>query len=395
MTNPYLARYADLHILQDIPASCLNRGRYNEPKTLMFGNTQRAAFSSQSGKRADRDALETLLGEPAARTRMLPPRLAKALRETGWPEDLARFAAAQIPRSATSEGLATDPDADDRTLAMLYVPADTILDDLAALCARHRTTLEKGMAKEAKSTAKGPAAYLPTDDVVSLLCQRTASISLFGRFLAGLADAHVDSAVQMAWAFTTHTSDLQPDFFTAVEDWAQPGDSASAHLDTAYLSAGVFYRYATVNLTELTHNLDGNTSQAIALLAAFTDVFISTLPQAKKNSTAPHTLPDTVHYVIRDRRPVSYASAFHQPVKADRHGGYLAPSRSALSQHAGAITQMFGTRHRIAHGHVTQAPDPEPLKHLGERHTSYDDLIDALTAAAGAPATTPRSYTAA
>jgi CRISPR system Cascade subunit CasC len=394
MTNPHLARYIDLHILQDIPASCLNRGRYNEPKTLMIGGAQRGAFSSQCGKRADRDALETLLDEPAARTRNLPPRLAAALREASWPEDLARFAATQIPRSATAEGLATNPNADDHTLAMLYVPADTIIDDLAALCARHRTALEKGMAKEAKSTEK-TRAYLPTDDVVSLLCQRTASISLFGRFLAGLADAHVDGAVQMAWAFTTHTTDLQPDFFTTVEDWPESGASTSAHLDTTYLNAGVFYRYASVNLTELTHNLGGNTSQAIALLAAFTDVFISTLPKAKKNSTAPHTLPDTLHYAVRDRRPVSLASAFHQPVKADRNGGYLAPSRHALSQHAGIITQMFGTRHRIAHGHVTQALGPEPLEHLGERHTSYDDLIDTLTAAAGAPATAPRTYTAA
>ena len=95
----------------------------------------------------------------------------------------------------------------------------------------------------------------------------------------------------------------------------------------------------------------------------------------------------------RDRRPVSYASAFHQPVKADRQGGHLAPTRSILSQHAGNITQLTGTRHRIAHGHVTQAP--EPLEHLGPRHASYDDLVDAVTAAAAAPATAPRSYTAA
>ncbi|MHA4816088.1 type I-E CRISPR-associated protein Cas7/Cse4/CasC [Streptomyces aculeolatus] len=392
MTNPHLARYVDLHILQDIPASCLNRDQYNEPKTLMYGNSRRGAISSQSAKHADRFALETLLGEPAARTRMLPARLAAVLREAGWPEDLARFAAAQIPRSATSEGLPLDPGTEQRTSAMLYLPDQGILDDLAALCTRHRAALEKGMAKEAKST-KAPAAYLPTGDVVDLLCQRTASINLFGRFLAGLADAHVDGAVQMAWHFTTHTSDLQPDFFTAVEDWALPGEASSAHLDTAYLSSGVFYRYASVNLTELTHNLGGNTSQAITLLGAFTDVFISTLPQAKKNSTAPHTLPDTVHYVVRDRRPVSLASAFHQPVEADRRGGYLAPSRTALCEHAGIITRMVGTRHRVAHGHVTQAPGPQPLEHLGQRHTGYDDLIDALADAADAPATAPRVYT--
>ncbi|MFJ5035312.1 type I-E CRISPR-associated protein Cas7/Cse4/CasC [Streptomyces sp. NPDC088560] len=394
MTTARLTRYIDLHILQDLPASCPNRGEDNLPKTLMFGDAQRSAMSSQCVKHADRNALEELLGEPAARTRQLPPRLAQALREAGWPEDLARFAAAQVPRSATREGLVTDPEKDDRTHAMLFMPADTILDDLAALCARHRTALEKGMAKEAKSTTK-PAAYLPTDEVVNLLCGRTASISLFGRFLAGLSDAHVDGAVQMAWSFTTHASDLQPDFFTAWDNWSKEGEPDSAHLDTAYLSAGVFYRYASVNLTELTRNVGGDATQAISLLAAFTDVFISTTIRAKKNSTAPHTLPDTVAYVIRDRRPVSYASAFHEPVKADYHGGYLAPSRHAMSQHAGVLTQMYGTRHRIAHGHVTQAPGNKPIEHLGQRHTSYDDLIDAITAAAAAPATTPRTYTAA
>ncbi|WP_125530048.1 type I-E CRISPR-associated protein Cas7/Cse4/CasC, partial [Streptomyces sp. WAC 05379] len=330
--TPSLTRYVDLHILQDFPLACLNRGEADEPKTLMMGNAQRGAVSSQCLKHADRHDLEALIDEPAARTRRLPIRLAAALREAGWPEDLARFAAIQVPRCATSEGLATDPEHDDRTLVMLYVPADSIVADLAALCTRHRTALEKGMAKEAKSTAKAPAAYLPTDDVVRLLCGRTASISLFGRFLAGLNDVHVDGAVQMAWSFTTHASDLHPDFYTTVEDWGETGEAASAHMDTAYYSsAGVFYRYACVNLTELTRNLGGNTAQATALLGAFTDVFISTLPQAKKTSTAPHTLPDTVHYVIRDRRPVSYASAFHQPVRADRHGGYLAPSRHALS----------------------------------------------------------------
>ncbi|MEU8975638.1 type I-E CRISPR-associated protein Cas7/Cse4/CasC [Streptomyces monashensis] len=389
-----LTRYVDLHILQDLPASCPNRDGDNMPKTLMLGDVQRGAMSSQCTKHGNRHELEKLLGESAARTRQLPPRLAKALREAGWPEDLARFAAAQIPRSATREGLVTDPEKDDRTQAMLFVPADTILDDLTALCARHRTALEKGMAKEAKSTEK-LAAYLPTDEVVDLLCGRTASISLFGRFLAGLADAHVDGAVQMAWAFTTHATDLQPDFFTACDNWPKKGESDSAHLDTAYLTAGVFYRYASVNLTELTRNLSGDTPQAVALLAAFTDVFITNTPNAKKNSTAPHTLPDTVAYVIRDRRPVSYASAFHQPVKADYHGGYLAPSRHAMSQQAGTLTQMLGTRHRIAHGHVTQAPGNKPIEHLGQRHTSYDDLIDAITAAATAPATTPRTYTAA
>ncbi|MFF4234029.1 type I-E CRISPR-associated protein Cas7/Cse4/CasC [Streptomyces sp. NPDC001820] len=385
------ARYIDLHITQAIPASCLNRGEYDEPKTLQLGNTMRAAISSQCQKRAGRMELEEELDEPAARTRMIPPRVTAALCEAGWPKDLAVFAGVQIARSATAEGLRTDPQAGHRTLAMLYVLADGLVDDLAALCTRHRAALEAGHAQETapKSDKSGSKkrkampAFLPTADVVALLTRRTATINLFGRMLAGLSDADVVGAVQVAWAFTTHTSDPQPDFLTAVEDWPQAGDRGSAHMDTAFLTAGVFYRYATVNLTELIHNLGGDQQQAVELLALFTEVFIMTLPQAKKTSTAPHTVPDLVHYVVRDRRPVSYAAAFDQPIKAAPGGGHLAPTRQTMDTHAATIDRLIGTRHRIAHGYATAHNGP--LENLGTRHDSFDELI-AAAAHAAAPA---------
>ncbi|MFD9636828.1 type I-E CRISPR-associated protein Cas7/Cse4/CasC [Streptomyces violascens] len=385
------ARHIDLHVLQDLPAHCLNRGEYDEPKSLLIGNTLRPALSSQCVKHAHRHAVEDRLGEPAARTRLLPHRLATALRAAHWPKELAQFAAEQVPRSATREGL--DLKDADRTLAMLLLPAATILDDLVTLCTTHRPALEAGLATEtaraAAGKAKGTAAYLPTAQVVRLLATRTASINLFGRFLAGVPDAKVAGAVQMAWSFTTHASDLQPDFYTAVEDWAREQDSGGAHLDTAYLAAGVYYRYATINLTELTANTK-SAAKAIGLLGLFTEVFLTTLPRAKNTSTAPHTLPDLAHYAVRDRRPVSYAAAFHQPVAADPRGGYLAPSRQALSQHAGTLNQLLGTRHLVAHGYTSQATDP--VDHLGDRHATFDDLIDAVMTAAAAPPTPCRTY---
>lgn len=384
------SRYLDLHVTQDIPPSCLNRGEYNEPKSIIYGNVQRPMLSSQSTRRAQRTAVEDILDEPATRSRMLPPRVARALRERGWPDDLATFAAAEIPRTALTKGMSTDTEADGRTHAMIFAPAATLVDDFADLCERHRPGLEKGHTpsnaptgakKTTKTRGTAPSKpLLPRDDVLTLLTGRTATINLFGRFLAGLPEAHVAGAVQTAPAWTTHQSDLQPDFFTAVDDWAEPGDASAAHLDTAYLTAGVFYRFTSVNITELLTNTGGDHDKAFTLLALFTDVFLTTLPDAKKNSTAPFTLPDTVHYAVRERRPVSYAPAFHHPVKADRAGGHLHPTRTALSAYAGTLNTLLGTRRLIDSGYASAAA--HGLDHLGTRHTSFEDLIDAAVKAA-------------
>ncbi|MGW6898982.1 type I-E CRISPR-associated protein Cas7/Cse4/CasC [Streptomyces sp. NPDC054919] len=390
------ARYIDIHVIRSIPAANVNRGEYGEPKMLLLGNTTRGAISSQSIKRAGRMEIEDELAEPAVRTRMIPPRVIAALNQAGWPDDLAVFAGTQIARSAIKGGLKTDPAAGHRTQAMVYTAEMGLLEDLTALCTRHRPQLENGLAATLAQPARKksgkkqdedkPPTLLPMKDIGEILARRTACISLFGRMLAGHEASNVTGAVQVAWAFTTHTSDFQPDFFTAVEDWPAPGDKGSAHLSTAFLTAGVFYCYAAVNLTGLTHNLDGDSKQALELLAMYTEAFVTTLPQGKANSTAPHTLPDTVHYTVRDRRPVSYAAAFEQPVRAASTGGYLVPTRHALSTQAALTNRLIGTRRLIGHGHVTA--HPTPLEHLGPHHDSLDDLIAAAVHDAALPPTT-------
>ncbi|MGW7529821.1 type I-E CRISPR-associated protein Cas7/Cse4/CasC [Streptomyces sp. NPDC054783] len=386
------ARYIDLHALHPLPASLLNRGEDNEPKTVLLGGVMRAMVSSQAWKRPIRLRLEEDLDEHAARTRMLPLRVAEALREAGWPEDLATFAGAQVVRSATKEGLKTEQAQGGITSATVYLPR-AVLGDLVALCQEHQQELTEALAQEtaAKAEAKSqsgrgkktkPPAVLPTKAVAALIRQRTATINLFGRMLAELPGAHVDGAVQMAHAFTVHESDPQPDYFTAVEDWADPDDSGSAHLQTSFFTTGLLYRYATVNLTELTRNLGGDHAEALNLLSLFTDAFIDVMPGAKKTSTAPHTLPHLVHYAVRDRRPVSYAAAFEKPVKHAHGGGYTQPAVQALAQYAGAVNQLLGQRRRIAHGYTTLQPDDVDL---GTRHASFDDLTDAVTEAAARP----------
>ncbi|MFI9780495.1 type I-E CRISPR-associated protein Cas7/Cse4/CasC [Streptomyces sp. NPDC051956] len=380
------ARYLDLHILQAVPAANLNRDEFQDPKSITYGNAERTFVSSQAWKRPIRLAVEDELGEYAARTRTLAHVLADRLKDTDWPDTLADFAAAQVVLSAKKDGLKHEPDF--RTKAMLYLP-QAVLDDLAALCQDNRAELEEALAThtaeaadDSKKKRKEPAPVLNSKQVAHHLTRRTASINLFGRMLAELSDGHVEAAVQMAPAFTVHRSAPQPDYFTAVEDWPQPGDRGGAHLETAFLTAGVFYRFTTINITELLNNLtrDAHPDTARDLIELFTWHFIMAMPGSRKTATAPHTIPDLVHYTVRDARSISYSAAFEQPVQADTRGGHLAPALTTLTNYATAIDRLVGTRRRIAHGHATTGtPLNDPL---GTHHPSFDDLTAACATAA-------------
>ncbi|MER5852964.1 type I-E CRISPR-associated protein Cas7/Cse4/CasC [Streptomyces sp. NPDC002012] len=382
------ARFLDLHILHPVTAANLNRDENNEPKTIAFGNAVRAFISSYAWKRPIRLEVEQELGEHAARTRMMPLVVAQKLREAQWPDDLAAFASAQIVLSAKQNGLQHNEKEGYRTQAMLYMPQD-VADGLVTLCEKNRAELEDALAEhneKPKSKSRKPHAVLPAKEIAAQLTRRTASINLFGRMLAELPSGHVEAAVQMAPAFTVHRSDPQPDFFTTVEDWPQPGDRGSAHMETAFLTAGVLYRFATVNITELQSNLGSGipTDTVKALTELFVWHFITSMPGGKKTSTAPHTIPDLVYYAVRDRRSISYGAAFEQPVKAAPSGGYTAPARQALADYAATVNRLVGTRRRIAHGHA--GTTVMPAEHLGTHHLSFDDLATACATAALTPA---------
>ena len=386
-----MALYIDLHVLQSVPFANLNRDDLGQPKTVRYGNTERIRVSSQSWKREIRHEVEEQLGEYAKRTRLVPSKVAEALRTAEWPADLAKFAGEQVAQSA-GKGLKTEDGG--KTSVLLYLPA-TAIDELAALCQEHRGELEaaaeqaqgttavkaKGRTKsKGKDKTDGPEAVLPTDRVTALLKGRTATIDLFGRMLAELPGGKVDGAVQVAHPFTTHGSDPQPDFFTAVDDWLPSEETGSGHMQTAEFSAGVFYRFSTVNVEDLIKNLHGDRERAEQLVKLYIDAYLMSLPQAKKNSTAPHTIPDLAYIAVRTRRPVSFAAAFEEPVHPQLSGGFSQASRRALAEYAVAVDRLTAGRGRIAHAHA--GIEEKAIEGLGTRRTSFSDLIDATVRAA-------------
>jgi CRISPR system Cascade subunit CasC len=365
------ALFLDLSAIQSVPAANLNRDDLGSPKTVRYGNTPRIRVSSQSWKRVIRHGVEADLGEKAARTRLVPVKVRQALVRAGWPADLAAFAGAQVAVSAGKKGIGTEKEG--HTSVLLFLP-ESGLEELVTVCVEHREQLEQNLDK------KKPGQILPADRIEEILKRRTASISLLGRMLAELPGANVDGAAQVAHAFTTHAAEPQRDYFTAVDDWLGEADTGSGHLDTSEFSAGVFYRYATVNITDLLKNLDGDDKAARTVLGSFAEHFLLSLPQAKKNSTAPHTVPDLAYLAVRTQRPLSLAAAFETPVKHS-DGGFSLSSRKALAAHAGDLNRLTGNRHRPFHGHAT-VDDTTDLTPLGAAHGSFYDLIDAAVEAA-------------
>ncbi len=363
------ARFLDIHILQTLPYSNVNRDDLGSPKTVTYGGTTRTRVSSQAWKRPTRKAVEELIGEKALRTRRLPLQVSTLLtEERGWPADLAAFAGAQVVISTDSK-LALDKErekADQATASLLFLPASAAAR-LADLAEEHRAALEKAIGTKAATKP-----VLPKDAVHEVLRSRNGSIALFGRMLAEIPGAGVDGAVQVAHAFTTHSTSVQGDFFTAVDDvdrWAQ--DAGSAHMNTAEFSSGVFYRYATLDLADLISTV-ADPASARELAAAFVSSFINSMPGAKKTSTAPHTIPDLVHVSVRADRPVSYAAAFEKPV-APGGGGWAVPSRTALSTYARQVNALLGTDALLHRAYA--GIDPTVLDGLGERAESFPGLV--------------------
>lgn len=364
-----MAVFVDVHAIQTLPYANVNRDAEGSPKHMIFGGVNRTRVSSQSWKRAIRHNLEDTLGERAARSRLLPTKIRQGLEAAGWPQELAALAATQVVTGA-EKALKLDPKSNGgATSALLYLPASAV-NELADLCVEHRAALEAELAK------KKPESVLPKDKITALIQGRTATINLFGRMLAEIPGSNVDGAVQIAHAFTTHESDSQRDFFTAVDDWLDVAeDTGAGHLSTGEFSAGVFYRYATVNVTDLLTNLDQDREQAEELITMFLEHFALSLPGAKKNATAPHTVPDLVHIAVRQGRPVSAAAAFEKPVRHDPlEGGIAEESIRVLAKYLARLDDFLGTEGIRYSGHAATVDLEKPLEHLGQAHPRYRDL---------------------
>lgn len=365
-----MSTYVDIHIIQNLPPSCVNRDDSGSPKSAVYGGVRRLRVSSQSWKRATRLYFNDLLDakDVGVRTKRVVEVLAERITEdapelAGDAVTLAEgvFKAARIKLSPPRG----KKDAPQESGYLLFLSTSQIarLAELAIASARDGETLD---AKTVKKIFKEAHAV---------------DIALFGRMVADDTDLNVDAACQVAHAISTHAAENEYDFFTAVDDdksRSEEEDAGAGMMGTVEFSSATMYRYATVNLDMLVENL-GDGDAALRALEVFIKGFCLSMPTGKQNTFANRTLPEAVVVLVRDDQPVSLVGAFEKPIRTNEADGYLARSAEALAEHARAIEDSYGLKPlasfvvALKGGDVLAPEGPDAPAPLGER-VSFTEL---------------------
>lgn len=322
-----MSLHIDIHVIQSVPPSNMNRDDTGSPKTAVYGGVRRARVSSQAWKRATRRDFETYLDASkvgvrtkravellSARMKDMEPRLEDAKRQ-----QLASAALQVVGLSTKAPRKAKDePTAPEQTEYLVFF-SNLQLDRVARLAlAASDSPLDKGAVKKA------------------LTSDHSFDVALFGRMVANDADLNVDAACQVAHALSTHAASNEFDYYTAVDDKNPKEETGAGMIGTVEFNSATLYRYATVNVDSLRKNLGDDQATARAV-EAFVQSFVASMPTGKQNTFANGTLPDAVVVMARQGRPVNLVGAFEEPVTATS-GGFAAASVLALAKQAEAVS---------------------------------------------------------
>jgi len=385
--------FINYHILISHSPSCLNRDDMNMQKTAVFGGVNRVRISSQSLKRAVRmsDSYKTHIGKPSFRTRDLElakQQVFEALEKEGYDRSLIeeaanRFvAAATAPDEEDDDQSTQDVQAEDVETKKKLAVAPWVVEEIKVLCdvirdvkfegldekerekATKKVGKEVGKGKDKKKLTKADCLEIALNEkIVKRLKERIKTlrgaigtaldIALSGRMATSGLMMPVDGALAVAHAITTHAVEPQDvDWFTAVDDLVEDsGETGAGHLDTQQFSAGVFYRYASLNLKQLQVNLgliadmkasetSDSRTQALKIAGHLFNMLATVVPTAKQQSFAAHNLADFAIVSFADQ-PISLVNAFEMPVRQERNGGYLALSITTLLEYWGRMNEFY------------------------------------------------------
>ncbi len=299
--------YVDIHVLQNVPPSCVNRDDTGSPKTAKYGGTVRARVSSQAWKHEMRKMFEDIFDQEdiGVRTKKVPQMIADEIQKIDAAID-DKKAMKLASRALGNIGVKTDKD--DKTAVLLFF-------SMAQAKALAKLAIEE--CSDKKEYQKAFKAFPSVD------------MALFGRMVAADAGLNIDAAVQVAHAISTHTVHNEYDYFTAVDDLSGEEESGAGHLGTVEFNSATLYRYATVNARELYKSLGERTSD---IVRSFIEAFIKSMPAGKQNTFANRTVPEYIYITIRKDQPINLCGAFEKPVSG-KEGGYLETSEKALNDY--------------------------------------------------------------
>lgn len=352
--------YLDIHAIQNVPPSNINRDDTGSPKTALYGGVRRARVSSQAWKHAMRELFGQLLPEGClgVRTKLAQGLIAEricALRPdcAEQAQDLANgVLTATGVKTKTSERAGSEAGTD-VTEYLIFI-ANSELEALA------RVAIDWA---EGGLDPKKPTAAMKKQVSQVFHGVQAVDIALFGRMLADAPDLNTDASAQVAHAISVDPVTMEYDFFTAVDDCAADDNAGAAMIESLGFDSSTLYRYATVDLDSLCGQL-GSTQAAAQGAAAFVEAFVRSMPSGKMNTFANRTLPSALYVAIRDDQPINAVSAFEEPVKPKEGTSISRQATELLGRRICEIEGAYAHPALRAWNVVVGAP-VEPLSSLG------------------------------
>ncbi len=296
--------FLDIHAIQTVPPSNINRDDTGSPKTAQYGGVRRARVSSQAWKRAMREYFNENGKDSNVGVRTL---------------DIVKYVADKI--------MECDPSIEEdyaRTLAKGVIEKAKIglKDDKAKALFFLGDTQAKQLAKAA---IEGIEEQSKIEEIIK--SNQAIDIALFGRMAAENPLLNEDASSQVAHAISTHAIQNEFDFFTAVDDLSPETASGAGMLGNIEFNSATLYRYANIAVHEFVNQL-GDKEAAVNAIKLFIDAFANSMPTGKINTFANQTLPQLVLVTLRNDRPVTLVNAFESPVKST--DGYVKKSIEKL-----------------------------------------------------------------
>lgn len=360
--------FLNLHVLVTTSVANPNRDDAGAPKQVTYGGATRHRMSSQAMTRSKRVAYELTAGGDQITWRAkggmvtLATTMATDLAlQSGQPLTAAERTALQVllatgvnalvinrekalKAAQTRARLKTDRDAKAAATAAgkgeVAPETETLIKDDADLETGKKDTLVWLAEHELLKLVTTSLAQLRSGSkAVDFVNKkgRTASLSIaaFGRMFAFRPDLQNEAAVQRSHAFTTHAADIEPDYFTAVDDLpAVDSGSGAGHLDLNQFGGGVFYWHTNIDRRQLWDTWTPGTDDAVTRerLTVFFEALLLALPSGKQATTAHKTVPDAV-LAVSAKTPIALHQAFETPIRASSAGYRDASLAALLDEH--------------------------------------------------------------
>ncbi|GLU49939.1 type I-E CRISPR-associated protein Cas7/Cse4/CasC [Nocardiopsis ansamitocini] len=344
----------DIHVLQTVPPSNINRDDTGAPKTAVYGGVRRARVSSQAWKRATRRAFESILDpqDLGVRTKKVAEVLAERItrldpsieQRAAWnlaaeTVNVATGTKVEPPKRKVEAAKKSGEDAPAPESAYLVFLSSRQLDGLAGLAVEGRDDIKAFLKdKDNKARAKSIADT-----------RHSVDIALFGRMVADGADINVDAAAQVAHAISVHAVENESDYYTAVDDRNTDAEPGAGMIGTVEFNSSTLYRYAALDVDLLGRNLgeglreDEPVAEPLRrAVEAFVRGFVESLPTGKLNTFGNHTLPDAVIVKLRASRPISFVGAFERPVVAEGQHGQVRLASECLAEYVPDVERVYG-----------------------------------------------------